>query len=272
MLKMADLAGLQTELKGAKEKWTDYLKLGKAKKEEPTFPFPVWVSLAAQRPPNAKAFDMEEMTVKLCVDSLDKGDVHVEFPQKDLPDQLKEKMIPEVLKVWNKKIGKKDAPWGIAPTLEWVETNYAKLLLLEPTCLHAYEGCDENDMSMKRYAIGPPPEPVDENEEESESEEEETQAEYEARMAVLLGDLEADSNKKGLSEAEIEQKKKEAAEMGEKHRQLSKKELAEKNKSKQGVRMAKTGASARKFDGEGATSKEEKKKKADANVKKRFGI
>lgn len=272
-----DLQGLQTELKGAKEKWEDYLKLGKAKKESETFPFPVWVSLAVQQPPQAKAFDVYEIPVKLLVDGVEKGQKRVEISTPEIPPQLQVQIAAEVLKAWNGFSGKK-SPWGIAATFEWVEKQYVKLLTLDNACLHPYEGTDENDCSIKRYAIGPPPEPVEEEseEEEEEDEEEAAQAELAFRIQQLL--LECDGgnqNKKKLSEEEIEAKKAEAAEMGEKGRTLSKKEKEELNKSRKersGHRMAKTGQAHRKFDGEGATSKEDKKKKNSQNVAKRLGL
>eukprot|EP00434_Breviolum_minutum_P037891 symbB.v1.2.033599.t1/scaffold4196.1/size83517/7 len=101
------------------------------------------------------------------------------------------------------------------------------------------------------------------------------------RLAALL--LEVDGaaggyggeERKKLTPEEIERKRKEAEELGEKCRTLSKKERSEMNKSrkeKAGHRLAKTGSKSRKFEGEGATSKEEKKKKNQANVKKRFGL
>merc|ERR1711937_228162 len=97
------------------------------------------------------------------------------------------------------------------------------------------------------------------------------------RIAALMAEAQAEdaSGKKRLTPEEIERKKAEAAEMGEKAKLLSKSERAELNKTrkeKAGHRMAKTGQAHRKFDGEGSTSKEDKKNKNDANVKKRFGI
>merc|ERR1712107_385452 len=91
-----------------------------------------------------------------------------------------------------------------------------------------------------------------------------------------MGDAEAgESGKKKLSPEEIERKRREAEEMGTKANMMSKAERAELNKSrkeKAGTRLAKTGQKSKKFEGEGATSKEEKKKKAEQNVKKRVGI
>lgn len=166
-------------------------------------------------------------------------------------------------------------------TIDWVEANFAKLLSLDPACVGAYEGCDENGASMRRYAIGAPAAPVEEQEEpeeeESEEEDEEAQAAFAAKVAALLASAdEVDgSGRRKLTPEEIERKKAEAAEMGEKHKQLSKAEKAEQNKTrkeKAGHRTAKTGQANRKFDGEGATSKEDKKKKNAANVAKRFGL
>merc|ERR1719379_3066037 len=95
------------------------------------------------------------------------------------------------------------------------------------------------------------------------------------RIAALLAESEAQDSggRKKLSPEEIEERRRAAEEMGEKAKMLSKAERAELNKTrkeKAGHRQAKTGQANRKFDGEGATSKEDKKKKQEANVKKRF--
>lgn len=154
------------------------------------------------------------------------------------------------------------------------------MLSLDPECVGPYEGVDENGATMRRYAIGAPAAPVEtESEEEIDSEEEERYAQEEMarRIAVLMAEAEDEgkSGNKKLSPEEIERRKAEALEMGEKAKMLSKTERAELNKTrkeKAGKRQAKTGQANRKFDGEGATTKDEKKKKQDANIKKRFGI
>merc|ERR1712185_211954 len=96
------------------------------------------------------------------------------------------------------------------------------------------------------------------------------------QIAALMAEAEANDSggKKKLTEEEIEARRAAASEMGEKAKVLSKAERAELNKTrkeKAGHRMAKTGRAHRKFDGEGATSKEDKKKKNAENVAKRFG-
>lgn len=272
----ADLAALQTELKAAKEKWED-LKLGKAKKESETFPYPVWCSQAVQQPPVAKAYDVLEIPVKLVIESLEPGKIHVEVKSEELPPQLQEKIADAVLTAWKKHSGKKAAPWGIVKTFEWVEANYAKMLSLDPACIGRYEGCDENGGTCWRYAIGPPAAEVEEEEEESDSDADEAYAQQvmQDRINALLAECGPDSGgKKKLSEEEIERRKAEAAEMGEKAKVLSKEERAALNKTrkeKSGKRTAKTGAANKKFDGEGSTSKEDKKAKQAISLKKRIG-
>eukprot|EP00435_Cladocopium_sp_Y103_P072249 s449_g39.t1 len=71
-----DVEGFR-ELKAAKEKWEE-LKLGKAKKEAATFPFPVWAMLALQQPPAAKAFDVYEIPVKLVINAVEPVELKVE--------------------------------------------------------------------------------------------------------------------------------------------------------------------------------------------------
>lgn len=279
---MADLESLQKELKAAKEKWPDYVKLGKAKKESETFPYPVWLSLAVQQPRAARAFDVFEIPVKLYVDGLEPGQIRVEVKSDEIPAVLQPQMQEEVLKMWKKYAGKKADAWGMLKTLEWVEANFAKLLLLDPDCVCPYDGCDENDASMRRYAINVPAAVVDEPEEEegeedSEDDEVYAQAEMARRIQELLASTDAVDARGGkkMSQEEIDRKKKEAEEMGEKAKLLSKAEKAELNKTrkeKAGHRTAKTGASAKKFEGEGAATKEEKKKRQEANKNKRFGL
>jgi len=278
---MADLVALQSELKAAKEKWAD-VKLGKAKKESETFPYPVWLMQAVQQPPVAAAYDVMEIPVKLIVSGLDPEQTSVEVPSAEIPPQLQVKIAEAVLETWRKNIGKKSSPWGIMKTVEWVEANFVKLLNLDPACVGAYEGCDDSGASMRRYAIGAPAAPVEEQEEESEEESEEEDDEaaqaLAAKVAALLAgadEIDASTGRKKLTPEEIERKKAEAAEMGDKAKQLSKAERAEQNKSrkeKSGQRQAKTGQAHKKFDGDGATSKEDKKKKNNANVAKRFGL
>jgi superfamily II DNA/RNA helicase len=275
---MADLEALQKELKAAKEKWPD-AKLGKAKKEEESFPYPIWLKLAVQQPPAAAAFDVLEIPVKMFIDGLEPGQTRVEVKSDEIPTVLQPQIEAEVLKMW-KKHCKKAAPWGIMPTLDWVEANFSKLLLLDPACVGPYDGCDENGASMRRYALAAPAAPVEEEEEEedvdSEEEERNAQEEMARRIAELLADTEdSGGGRRKLTQEEIDRKKKEAEEMGERARTLSKAERAELNKSRKeraGHRQAKTGPSGRKFEGDGAVSKEEKKKRQEANVKKRFGL
>jgi len=275
----ADLAALQVELKAAKEKWSD-AKLGKGKKESETFPYPVWLMNPVQQPASASAFDVMEIPIKLVIGGLEPGQTSVEVPSAEIPPQLQEKISEEVLKVWKKNIGKKAAPWGIIKTLDWVETNFSKMLLLDSACVGAYEGVDDMGATMRRYAIGPPAAAVEsEEEEELDSDEEEAlaQEEMQRRIAELMAEAEAADagGKKRLSPEEIEARKKEAGEMGEKAKCLTKEEKAAMNKTrkeKSGTRQAKTGQANKKFDGEGSCSKEEKKKRQDANIKKRFGL
>mmetsp|Transcript_152010 Transcript_152010/g.264908 ORF Transcript_152010/g.264908 Transcript_152010/m.264908 type:complete len:275 (-) Transcript_152010:77-901(-) len=273
---MTDLAALQNELKAAKEKWPD-MKLGKAKKEAENFPYPVWCLMAVQQPPSAKAFDVLEIHLKFVIAGLEKGQTSIEVPSPEIPAVLQQKIAENVLEQWNKNIGKKAAPWGIIKTFDWAETNFSKLLQLLPECVGSYEGCDDSGATMRRFAISAPAAPVEEASEEEEEDEEddaEAAAEFAARVQALLNSVdEVDSSgKKKLTPEEIEKRKREAAEMGEKAVMLSKKEREELNKSKQGKRQAKTGQAHRKFEGEGSVSKEDKKKKNDANVKKRFGL
>jgi len=271
----ADLQALQVELKAAKEKWPDS-KLGKAKKESETFPYPVWLLQVVQQPPAAKAFDVMEIPVKLLVDGLEPGQIRVEVKGEEIPAQLQVQIEAAVMKEWKKQCGKKAAPWGILKTLDWVETNFSKLLLLDAACVGTYEGVDDMGATMRRYAIGAPAAPAEE-ESESDSEEDEAYAQEEMarQIAELMAMTTVTSGSKKLTPEQIEEKKAEAAEMGEKAKLLSKAERADLNKTrkeKSGHRTAKTGAASKKFDGDGSTSKADKKAKADANVKKRFGI
>ena len=70
------------------------------------------------------------------------------MPSAELPPQLQSKISLAVLENWKKQ--RKKAPWGIKATFDFVSANFGKLLMLDPECVHSYEGCDENDCSMRR--------------------------------------------------------------------------------------------------------------------------
>lgn len=170
-----------------------------------------------------------------------------------------------VLEQWNALRKDSATPWGITPTLAWVQQNYNKLLMSVQECLHPYEGCDENDASMRRYAVGPPAVPP-----ESEDEEEDSDAEIDldAIAALLIEQEQERCRKKGMTEEEIEARKKELEEEGgAKVAKLSKKEMAALNpsrKEKSGHRTAKTGQKRTKHE-----MTEEEKKKAIGHGKKK---
>ncbi|CAK9011955.1 unnamed protein product [Durusdinium trenchii] len=127
--------------------------------------------------------DVYEIPVKLIINSKE-GQMSVEVPSPELPAQLQSKIAEAVLATWKKQLNKKAAPWGIAATFEWVASNFAKLLMLDAECLHPYEGCDENDCTMRRYAIGPPAVQAAEEEDDEDSEEEEASEEEDDAEAI----------------------------------------------------------------------------------------
>lgn len=277
---------LKPELMDLQATWGSQIQAAKAPKGAEGAPFPVKVLLEMEQPPACSNWDVEWLKVLLVIegpelDCEDPADLplKVEYPQTDLPSDVRREMAMMTLDQWRATVtAATNAPrWRLQETLSWVQTNYDKLLRVIPQCVDWYMGEDQSGISQRRYTITPQvevviaPAPVikssqktDESNNDSDSgeltpEQRAKREAYEAKIAESerLRKIQEQREEEEYKR-EIARKKEEAMaarERGEvivKPNQLSKKELEEKRKSKQGVRTSKTGSKATKYAGEGS--------------------
>ena len=272
---------LQAEVVAVKQRWSDEVKLIKADKGTPKFPLPLAVVRAITRPEAAYAYDVEAITVRLWVESLevaagDAAPVRVEVSGV-FPDELQRAMSAHVEQRWRGELAARGAGkgWLLEKVLAWAEGAYAELLELVPELVEQYDGCDDNGMTIRRYAIAEPPPPKEEASEEEASEEEVSEEESSdddpARLAERIS-LEREQRIKEKAEAEAdrlwrEERRREAEALGDDAppRVIGKKEqarLQQEKKEAKGARMRKTGSKANK-----ANMKEREDAKARTNKK-----
>ena len=249
---------LQSEMVAVKTRWSDEVKLSKAK-DSPTAPFPVTLQRTIPKPEAASAFDVEELRLQLLVASSDRATMPISVQVAgELPPTVQKRIAAHVEARWREEIEARGAApgWMLEKILGWAEGAYADLLWLEPTYVEQYEGCDDAGMTIRRYAIAEPPEAKEEASEEeaaaSEEEEEEESSEDEevARQRRIKEKAEAEADRQWR-----EERRREHEALGEEGRQpqgVSKKEqqrlIEEKRAKKQGHRTAKTGQKAHKAD------------------------
>jgi hypothetical protein len=284
---------LKPELMELQTIWGTQIQAAKAPKGTEGAPFPVKVLLEMEQPPSCSHWDVEWLKVLFVIEGpeLDAEDpedlpLRVEFPQHDLPQDVRELMADMTLSQWQSAVaGSTEGPrWRLQETLSWVQAHYDKLLRVIPKCVDWYMGVDKNDVSQRRYTITPQVEVViaptlvlkkkagakgegdDSDDGNSDAEEEGISEEEKARReAYKAKKLERDrlqlikeQREEQQYQQEIARKREDAMaarERGEvvnKPTQLSKKELEEKRKSKQGCRTSKTGSKATKYAGEGS--------------------
>lgn len=284
---------LKPELMELQEIWGSQIQAAKAPKGAEGAPFPVKVLLELEQPPSCSHWDVEWLKVMLIVEgpeldteNMDDLPLRVEFPQTDLPHDVRQLMADMTLDHWKAAVtgSTGTARWCLQSTLVWVQDNFDKLLRVVPKCVDWYMGEDRNGISQRRYTITPQVEVVitptaelkittkkssrkdDVDDVNSNAEEVGISAEEKARREDNNAKIvEREKQRRIQEQREEEEYKREAArkreeaiaarERGEstgKVVQLSKKELEEKRKSKQGVRTSKTGPKAKKFAGEGS--------------------
>lgn len=272
---------LQEEVVAVKQRWSAEVKLVKAAKDAPLYPLPLAVARAIPRPEAADLYDVDELTLKLWVDSLEAREpapVRVEASA-DLPGPLLRKIEAAVEERWRAELRARGSGKGflMEKLLGWAEGAFVDLIGLEPTFLDTYEACDAEGRTYRRYTIVEPPpapaEPVDVADEEDVSDDDDDvdPNDIDARVAGMTLDPEAERKMRIKLKAEAEadrlyreQRRKEAEEMAEENgtKPLSKKEQArmqaDKNDS-QGKRLRKAGAKHNKFDAEAAGKKANKK-------------
>jgi len=246
---------LQVELKGAKEKWLKEIELSKAEKGAPNYPFPVAITRYTPQPESAAMWDCEELPVRFVVHDaeIEKAHVSVEVPP-IFPGELSVLMQKRIQEEWIKLLKKKKKPagevWMIDSAFTFVETEFGKLLRLNPEYVDTYEGCDAMGATQRRYTLVGPAAEEDEDEEEDEVDEEEQEKRVQEYIAREQARLEADIEAKYANDEERKTQALSGINVdGEKAKQLSKKEKAEMNlsrKEKSGHRWRKTGSKSHK--------------------------
>jgi len=269
-------AALQAEVVAVKTRWTSEIKLIKAPKDAPAYPLPLAVARTIPRTDAASAFDVDDITVRLWVDSLEAPTDSASAPVRvevvaSVPEALQSKMAEHIDARWRTELRARGAATGflLEKLLGWAESSFTDLCQLEPSFIETYEGCNDEGMTIRRYAIAEPPPTPSESEEDGEEESEE---DMEARLAKMQLNEEEERQQriemKAKAEADRlwrEQRRAEAEALGEDAPKgpIGKKEqqrlLDEKRQRKQGTRWRKEGAKANKFDAEAAGKKAAKK-------------
>ena len=66
---------LQAEVVAVKQRWGSEVKLQKSKPDTPTYPLPIAISRTIATPESASLYDVNELVVRLWIDSLDNGGI-----------------------------------------------------------------------------------------------------------------------------------------------------------------------------------------------------
>ena len=290
------LKAIQAELLSAKKRWPGAeCKAATAPKGSEGAPFPISLARTCPAPgagTSTWAWDVEELRVKLVIerkptaeDAAEGGalPVHVEVPTGQVPPRLAKQIVAKLDALWRSELARNGPAkgWLLEKLLRWVASHVEDLLKLDPSLIEMYVGCDAEGNTQRRFTLI---EPADEEEEE---EERETEAEREAREErerQVAANARAMEERRLQREAEAERqaridaaRKKEIAlsgrpsdEAGHRTVQISKKTqqaMLDAKRNKQGVRTAKTGARAKKFDAEALKQAEVDKKKDKAKAK-----
>lgn len=173
---LAAKKALQTEIVAVKTRWGDEVKLTKAKQDSPTYPLPIGVLRVVEKPQEAYLYDVEDIKVRLWIDELDqsKQPIRVDVTA-GVPDALLKMMSAHIEARWKAELNGRGAGtgWLIEKILAWCQAAYIELITLEPRFVEMYQGCDENGMTIRRYAISEPPEEKSSSQSEEEDIEQE---------------------------------------------------------------------------------------------------
>jgi len=247
---------LQLEAAKAMELWGSEIKVGKAKKKDPTFPFPIYVRRTVSQPDDACEFDIGEINVRLVVNGLDLEEDPPSVKVTDkLPAVMVKAMEKRVLGEWLAALQSGEpGSWHIVEMLQWCKDNFRLLCGVADQCLDPYMGTSFDGATQRRYAVI---EPRQEERKMSQAEKakaaEDEEAELEAAREYWAT-RRAERAEKEAERAAIEgAKKKQMADEGVLEKgpvKLSKKQLlaaAEEKRAMKGRRTAKTASRRKKF-------------------------
>eukprot|EP00400_MALV-I_sp_L67-5_P000166 gene166-979_t len=151
-----DLKTLQSEMVAIKQKWGKEIKLSKAEKGAPGFPFPISVTRAVPKPEQAHMWDVETLSIKLVVKS-ESGEIGAECMEKQFPKKVLKAIKKHILELWQAKRAASEN--GNSSCMEAVfndiEGSYVKLLRLVPKAVDSYEGVDDEGGTIRRFNIPP---------------------------------------------------------------------------------------------------------------------
>jgi hypothetical protein len=288
--KKGKFKALKSELLEVKEKWGSGIKLFW---KTPGPPWPVRVTRIIGRTPEAQAYDVDEIRVRLWMDSPDFEQIPVRVEvdsHKTLPKRLANLIAIKILEHWKNELHTEIAMpehlrsgWLVQNTFDWCEEQFGSFLQLQPSMIESYLGFDDQGMTSRRFTIVESQQLQKEKESAGETKttvllddrtEEQKQKDEERRKRKALERQKAADRERELKRVEAERKKKEAQRLRELgvdpsgFKPLSKAEKAEieARKRGQGRRTAKTGPRASKYAGPGSAL--EKKSGNKKNKKK----
>mmetsp|Transcript_19498 Transcript_19498/g.58966 ORF Transcript_19498/g.58966 Transcript_19498/m.58966 type:complete len:222 (+) Transcript_19498:2-667(+) len=177
---------LQQEVLAAKARWAEQIKLSKAPSSSPSAPLPIGVCRRIPRPASAEAYDVEEIIVQLRIDgpTAAPGCVRVDVKGEAMPAAVQEAASARVLELWEGILTKYQlcaptagGPFAVERVLAWCETKYTDLCSIKPELVEAYDGVNENGVTIRRFTLiepreGSPSESEESGESSSEGEEE----------------------------------------------------------------------------------------------------
>ncbi|KAI9352600.1 hypothetical protein BDR26DRAFT_929157 [Obelidium mucronatum] len=228
-------------------------------------PFPLVVTVRVPQPADCHMYDVHELVFTLTIASFAScGDaaVGVDAAANGIDARLAAAICAAVARAGGGG-GGGGGGWRLVERAAFVRRSFRALLALVPGTLDAYMGEDADGKSMRRFAPAFLPDEKGAGDKEAEDAErmrkkeaEEAEAREYWRLQKLKEEqLELERQKQLAEEKRLEYERDPS--LFEKPRQLSKKEVEEMHKSKQGVRMAKTGPNKKKFDPEAAAARKE---------------
>ncbi|KAJ3007446.1 UNVERIFIED_CONTAM: hypothetical protein HDU68_003505 [Siphonaria sp. JEL0065] len=222
-------------------------------------PFPLKLTIRVPQPDACHMFDVYEIIFTLTIESFDA--YAAAFSVDPVSNGIDKRLAAAIAKTLTAFYAKNvKASWRLKELVAFVTREYRGLLMCVPGTLDNYMGEDAEGKSMRRFA---PAFIKDTQEEEDEAEElriQKEKEEEEAREYWRQQKLREEQEALEKARREAEEKRKEYESdpsLHQKPQQMSKKELEELHKSKQGVRMAKTGPNKKKFDPEAAAARKE---------------
>ena len=197
---------IKSELQAVKQRWDSGVKLFW---KRPPPPWPVKLTMTVPKTVCALAdpYDLHELKVQLRITgpnlyNLMEGEdvpIEVSVPQKDVPVSLQRAVSSKIRERWEGLLRKelalpehlRSGSWFLEDMCAWIEASFFELIRLIPECIEMYLGCDEQGVTIRRYAYC---EPV--------SEEQLAREAAEAEAAIAKRKAEAEAKRKAWENRE----------------------------------------------------------------------